>query len=372
VPHSRRLTASLLIFALTAAVPLFAQESSDVREEVEVGRVIADVRVIDRRDAQPIEGLSRDDFRVEVDGRPVRLESSDWIVGATPSLDGASQEEIQRIESEEGPGYPSRLIVLFFQRHTFPSRIAGMMQMLKRADEFIATLGPDDRVAILTYTSHLKLYADFTNDHDYLSELIQRRIVPYRPPPPPEPGPFPSMAAHFDHEAAKNAATPEQALLVTAKALAPLRGSKTMLYIGWGMGVRIAGAVQMRPEYAETRRALLAARVTVFPLDVTRADYHSLEGPLIRVARDTGGYYMKTYYSSYFAMNSVASIITGRYEFVFEKPDLPPGEHLIKIRLTDEARDRVQRAGHKPWLFYRWYYDDRLEAPSRVPVPIRP
>jgi VWFA-related protein len=361
-----------VILVLVATVPLIAQERTDVLEEVEVGRVIVDVRVIDRQDAQPIEGLDQDDFRVEVEGRPVRLESVDWIVGATPSLEGASQEEIRRIESEQGPGYPSRLIVLFFQRDTFPSRIAGMMQMLKRADEFIATLGPDDRVAILTYTSHLKLYADFTGDHDYLRELVRRRIVPFRPPPPPEPGSFPSIAAYFDHDAAKNAATPEQALRVTAEALKPLRGSKTMLYIGWGMGVLRGGSVQMRPEYGATRRALLEARVTVFPLDVTRADYHSLEGPLIRVARDTGGYYMKTYYSSYFAMNSIASIITGRYELVFEKPDLPPGEHFIKIRLTAEARDRVKRAGHRPWLFYRWYYDDHPNPTRQVPVPIRP
>ena len=256
--------------------------------------------------------------------------------------------------------------MLFFQRHTFPSRITGMMQMLKRADEFITTLGPDDRVAILTYTSHLKLYADFTNDHEYLRELIQRRIVPYRPPPPPGPGPFPSLAAHFDHEAARNAASPEEALRVTARALTPLRGSKTMLYIGWGMGFMSGGAVQMRSEYPAALRALLDARVTVFPLDVTRADYHSLEGPLIRVARDTGGYYMKTYYSSYFAMDSIASIIMGRYELVFEKPDLPPGKHSITIRLTKEARRRVKAAGNRPWLFYRWSYDDRPDAPGSV------
>jgi len=357
-----RLVVPVLILAL-CEFPLSAQEPSDVREEVEVGRVLVDVRVIDSRTARPITGLGRDDFEVEVDGRPVRIDSVDWMVGATPSLEGLPRDEIARIEREQGPGYPARLIVLFFQRHTIPSRIVGLMNMLKRADEFVAGLNPDDQVAILTFDSHLKLYADFTTDHARLREMIRRRIVPFRPPPPPEPGPFPSLAVHFDTEAARRAAYPEEALLVIANALAPLRGSKTMLYIGWGMGVMSGGVVQMRPEYGPARRALLDARVTVFPLDVTRADYHSLEGPLIQVAQDTGGYYMKTWYSSYFAMDSIASIITGRYELVFEKPDLPPGQHVIRVHLTDEARRRIKSGKERPWLFYRDSYDDRPHVP---------
>ena len=98
VPLVRRLTASGLILALTLGLPLLAQESSDVREEVEVARVIVDVRVIDRKDAQPIEGLGPGDFRVEVEGRRARIESADWIIGATPSLDGLPEEEIRRVE----------------------------------------------------------------------------------------------------------------------------------------------------------------------------------------------------------------------------------------------------------------------------------
>jgi VWFA-related protein len=365
--------ASVLILVLFGP-PLRAQEPSDVREEVEVGRVIVDVRAINSKTALPIMGLGRDDFEVEVDGRPVRVESVEWMVGAAPALQGLTPEEQERIEREQGPGYPARLIVLFFQRNTFPTRIAGLMTMLDRAGEFVKGLNPDDQVAVLTYDSHLELNADFTTDHAWLHDLIRTRIVPYRPPPPPGPGPFPSLAAHFDAEAARRAACPEEALRVIAEALAPLRGSKTLLYIGWGMGVLSGGVVQMRPEYGPARRALLDARVSVFSMDVTRADYHSLEGPMIQVARDTGGYYMKTYYSSYFAMDSIANIIGGRYELVFEKPELPPDQHLIRVRLTDAARTRVKGAGERPWLFYREYYDDRRveRGPETfVPVPAR-
>jgi hypothetical protein len=112
----------------------------------------------------------------------------------------------------------------------------------------------------------------------------------------------------------------------------------------------------MRPEYGPARRALLDARVSVFSLDVTRADYHSLEGPLIQLARDTGGYYMKTYDSSYFAMDSVAKIVQGRYELVFEKPDLPPGLHPIRVRL------RNRKDHPRSQLFFREYYDNRPDT----------
>jgi VWFA-related protein len=338
VPRAAHSFALIAAFAALIS-PLQAQEKSDVREEVEVGRVVVDVRVVDR-DAVPILDLDVEDFIVEVDGDPVRVESVDWIVGANPELDGLPSEEVWRMERQRNEAFPSRLIVLFFQRHTLPSRIVGLMLMLKRAREFVESLGPDDRVAILTFDTHLRLFSDFSNDRDALAELIRRKIVPYRPPPLPEAGPFPSLARYFDHES-------------------PLKGSKTLLYIGWGMGVINGGMVQMRPEYGPARRALMDARVSVFSLDVTRADYHSLEGPLTQVARDTGGLYIKTYYSSYFAMDSVASIITGRYELVFEKPDLPPGEHLIRVKLTKASRERIRAENRKPLLFFREYYDDR-------------
>jgi VWFA-related protein len=356
---------STLVLAALLVPTLQAQEQSDVREEVEVGRVVVDVRVVDRH-ARPIADLEMDDFRVKVDGRPVAVESVEWMVGANPPLADLPPEQLRWMEEERIEGFPSRLIVLLFQRHTLPSRMVGLMLMLKRAREFVEDLGPNDRVAILTFDTHLRLYSDFSTDREALAEMIRRKIVPYRPPPLPEAGPFPSLAKHFDHDAARRATSPEEALLVIAQALAPLKGSKTLLYIGWGMGVFNGGVVQMRPAYGPARRALLDARVSVFPLDVTRADFHSLEGPLIRVARDTGGVYVKTFYSSYFAMDSVAGIIAGRYELVFEKPDLPPGLHVIRVNLTPEARERLAREKRKPLVFFRENYDDRAAVPSQL------
>ena len=82
------------------------------------------------------------------------------------------------------------------------------------------------------------------------------------------------------------AATPETALLLTARALEPLRGPKALVFFGWGMGTLSGSMVFLDADYGPARQALLDARVTVFSLDVTDADYHTLEVGLEQVAAE--------------------------------------------------------------------------------------
>ena len=333
----------LLAAAAPMVSPLTAQESV-LKEEVEVARVVVDLRVVDRH-GQPIPGLGPDDFRVRVDGKEVRIETVEWVTGASPRVEFPSEVEGSVEEILVSP--PGRLIVLFFQRHIYVTRMVGLMKALERAREFVQTLNPEDHLAILSFDTHLDLYSDFTQDRDHSLRILEESIVPYRPPPPIEAGAFPSLAKHFDAKAARRVTSAEAGLLVTAKALKHLPGSKSLIFIGYGMGTFVGGAVQMRPEYSDARRTLMDARTAVFTLDVTRADYHTLQSPLIKVARDTGGLYRKTFYSGYVAMDAVARAISGHYELVFEKPDLPPGRHWMKINLRERRAD----------LYHRWFYD---------------
>jgi hypothetical protein len=64
-----------------------------------------------------------------------------------------------------------------------------------------------------------------------------------------------------------------------------------MIYTGWGLGNFFGGTVTMTPEYDEARESIARARMTVFVLDVTQANYHSLETGLETIAEDTGGTY---------------------------------------------------------------------------------
>jgi VWFA-related protein len=222
--------------------------------------------------------------------------------------------------------------------------------MSLQARRFLETLLPSDRVAVVSYDSHLKLRQDFTNDRAKLEVAIHDAI---RTGTSDEPIRIesPSVAKNFDFAAARHAYTPEAGLFVLARALARIPGGKTMLYFGWGLGT-IGGIGG--PNFAERRdfrnalKSLADARVSIFTLDVTDADYHSLEASLQNVSDLTGGIYQKTHIFANLAMDRVRRAISGRYVLVFKAPEGPRGQHTIQVNL----------ASHKGEVNVRQYYDD--------------
>ena len=315
------------------------------REEARVERVVVDAYVTDRS-GDPIPDLGPADFRVRVDGRTVELESAEWIPADLPELPVAGG-------LSSGPpvhSAPGRLIVFFFQTDYEPSRLVGLVRMSLQARRFLETLLPSDRVAVVSYDSHLKLRQDFTDDRGKLEAAIHDAI---RTGTSDEPIRIesPSVAKHFDFSAARHAYTPEAGLFVLSRALARIPGGKTMLYFGWGLGT-IGGIGG--PNFAERRdfrnalKSIAAARVSIFTLDVTDADYHSLEASLQNVSDLTGGIYQKTHIFANLAMDRVRRAISGRYVLVFKKPEGPRGQHTIEVNL----------ASRKGEVNARQYYDD--------------
>ncbi|HET9314734.1 MAG TPA: hypothetical protein VFQ51_04055, partial [Vicinamibacteria bacterium] len=279
-----------------------------------------------RRDLQP------SNFRVKVDGRQVAVESVHWIDGATPYAEGLSPEYASSVGAPEVPR--GRLIVFFFQKDLEPSRAPGLMRMMHEAARMLDTLGPDDRVAVASFDSHLKLWTDFTDDRQALRRAIRHAILLEDRPPEIVEGAFPSLAAAFDPTAAVHAATPEKGLLVLAEALRVLPGAKTLAFFGWGLGRLTPLGVRMEADYGPAAATLLDARTTVFSLDVTDADYHSLEVGLEQVAYDTGGFYARTHDFSASAMKRLRRALMGHYVLVFERPPLPRGAHRVNVDLV--------------------------------------
>ena len=260
-------------------------------EEIEVRISTVTVRVIDVA-GRAIPDLGPADFKVSVGGEVAAVESVDWIA---PSTERFSQEELAEL-ARSGVTVPSpgRLIVFFVQTDLHPTRTPGHLRLLPEIRRLLETFNPDDQVAVVSFDSHLKLRQDFTRDLETVDDAIWRGIRTGREDEM-APGRFPSLARHFDFDAAKRAASPEEALRVVGDALLPLPGEKVMIYTGWGLGAYFAGTVVMTPDYDDAHAALTRARVTVFVLDITRADYHSLEIGLETIAEDTGGTYEKTY-----------------------------------------------------------------------------
>ena len=321
----------LLAASLVAVEPAVGQDARfDAR--LDVNRVLLTARVLDRHN-HPILGLGPRDFRVEVDGEAATVESVEWVPGSAAYPGGLPPTEAAA--AGVPPALPGRLVVFFFQNDFGFSRarLVGLMRMAPRARRFLDTLSERDLVAILSFDSHLKLQVDFTADRTTLADAIEPRAL-LREPGRLEPGVHPSLATWFDHEAALRAATPERALLVTARALRELPGAKTLVLFGWGLGHFSASGVRMDRDYEPARRELLAAGVTVFSMDVTDADFHSLEVGLVQVAEDTGGFYAKTHLFPDLAMARLDEAMQGHYELVFERPEPRRGPGVLEVTLV--------------------------------------
>ena len=325
------------------------------REEARVERVVVDAYVRGA-DGEPMPDLTVSDFRVLVDGRRVPLESAEWISAGTPeSATAAAGTEPQPGDAAIEPAPrdappPGRLLIFFFQTSFEITRLDGFLRMAIQAHRFVRTMLPTDRIAVVSFDSHLKLRQDFTSDHAKLDRAINDAILA-GPPPPPDPESSPVLARYFDFYGAMKAETPERALLLIARAAQPIPGAKSMLFFGWGLGT-IGGAsgpnaTEVRDYYAALRR-IAAARISIFTLDVSDADYHTLETSLRLVSDATGGIYEKTHIFPRLAMDRVRRAISGRYQLVFKRPDGPSGFHEVKVELTTRKGEITART----------YYED--------------
>jgi VWFA-related protein len=299
-----------------------------LREHVEVERVLVEARVVDAR-GQPLRGLRPEHFRVTLGGRDVGVESVFWVEGAEPPLPDDAREA-----GVAAPAPAGRLLVFFFQKDLERSRIPGLMKMTREAAALLDRLSPDDRVAVASFDSHLKLWVDFTRDRDLARRALEHSILFGGRPPAPRSFHPPALGPSFDRVAAQRAATPETALRVLGEALADVPGAKSLVFFGWGLGRFSGGGVRLERDYEPARRALLEARTSVFTLDVTNADYHSLEVGLEQVSYDTGGFYAKTHVFQAQALRRLEGALAGHYVLVLEAPRLPPGRHTLRVRLA--------------------------------------
>ena len=312
---------------------------------VEVRRIITEVRVVDF-DGWPVLGLGPGDFRVKVGGERAEVRSVLWI----PSTAEASgTEKTDRPSTVLHPGKPEgRLIVVLFQTDfsMHRSRTTGLVRMAPRASDFVAGLGPGDKVAVLVYTSRLQLRADFTDDHEAIAELLTpQEVLRGRVEPPASSGP--SLGRHLDADDAKNAASMADALELIGEALKPIPGTKSLVLFGYALGRMSAGSrITIDDGYRRAMEALSASRTSVFSLDVTDADAHSLALGLRTIAEDTGGFYVKTHQFPDIAMKKLVRVISSYYELeIIPPPDLED-DYTIKVSLDRPHTDVYVRQDH--------------------------
>ncbi len=257
---------------------------------------------------------------------------------------------------------PGRLIVMFFQTDYEPSRLIGLIRMAAQARQFLYKMLPSDRVAVASFDSHLKLRQDFTDDHDKIERAINASLM-RKNDAGLDPDSHPALGRHLDLAAARKASTPERALALLADALTPIPGGKSMLYFGWGLGT-VGGLSGPNPAEArawrDAMRGMAAARVSIFTLDVTDADFHSLEVYLEQISDLTGGRYEKTHIFPGLAMQRVERAISGRYVLVFVKPRSYHGAHAIDVDVPGHKARTCRRGSTTRtrnfgfWIFGFW------------------
>ena len=345
-------------FAAAVSSPAMAQDAArgGFRDEARVERIVLDAHVTDPQ-GEAIPGLDRKNFRVVVDGWNVPLESVEWVSADVPEVAAPALAPDEIFGAPAPPPIPAfaeaapgRLLIFFFETDYTISRLQGLMRMSLQARHFLDTLLPTDRVAVLSFDSHLKLRQDFTADRTKILAAISGAMRTGEPPrAKPEPGP--SLARHFDARGALRAVTPEKALALISRAAEPIPGGKSLLFFGWGLQT-IGGMSGPNPRDAvdldDAMNALAQARITIFTLDVTDADYHSLQGTLEQISDRTGGTYAKTNLFPGLALDRVRRAIAGRYVLVFRKPDGPRGHHEVRVELV----------GQKGRVLSRGYYED--------------
>lgn len=332
------------VLPLVLGASLAPAQEHGFLDVVEVSRVLLDVRVVDAG-GRTIHSLGVADFRVLVDGVAVALEAVEWVPAA-PAVGAPQRAEPDDLAAP--PIAPGRLIVILVQKDFHRSRLDGLMRVKRRAAALLRRLPPSDRVAVVSMDSRLRLWLDFTGDRAAAAEVIERSII-LETPSPVAPGPFPSLGLHWDERAARDAACPESALRVLGDALKPLPGPKTVLFLGWGLGRLSYPQVVMTREWPGALAALTAARVTVFVLDITDADFHSLEVGLMTLAEETGGCYARTHLFPDLAMQRVEGALAGHYVLVFERPARPAGRHQVRVELV----------GRRGTVMARPFYEDQ-------------
>lgn len=104
-----------------------------------------------------------------------RVESAEWI-GATPPDD--SRRSTPAAPPSDHASVDGRLIVFLVQKSLQHGRIGGLMRTLCDSGPFFQTFTPHDRIAVLSFDSHLRMFLDFTDDRERVRPLRRAARAP--------------------------------------------------------------------------------------------------------------------------------------------------------------------------------------------------
>ncbi|MEM7052568.1 MAG: hypothetical protein AAF604_23090 [Acidobacteriota bacterium] len=317
--------------------PAFVPPTAAFGETVEVALRSLAVRVVDSRGVA-LENLAPEHFEVTTGRRRERqnlpVVAVDWIASSPPGRaadatppSAPRRRDLGGADGESGEG---QSIIFFVQPDMHAVRTVGHLRILPQVRAMLDLLPAADRAAVVSFDSHLKLWQDLTHDRSAVFDAVERSVR-FSAKPSGRRTTGPGLADHWDRQAALDAARPETALRLVAEALEALPGEKAMVYLGWSLGRFDGRGVSMGQDYGPAVQALERARTTVFVLDITDADFHTLEVGLQRVAADTGGTYERTHIFTGQVVRRLARTLAGFYRLSIQTDELPAD---VEVRLV--------------------------------------
>jgi hypothetical protein len=179
------------------------------QQSIDVALVSQRVRIVDLG-GSPIRGLVPSDLRVRVGKREIPVVALEWVeegqeeVSAAPGAGEAATGDATPPSAVAPAPSPSagRLVVVFVEADLHPSRISGQLRLRPYTRALLAGLQANDRVAVVSFDSHLKLWQDFSDDSVATHAAIDRAMLFSEERPVPEASPV-SFAAGFPHAQAR-------------------------------------------------------------------------------------------------------------------------------------------------------------------------
>jgi VWFA-related protein len=197
---------SIIAIFLSAWLPIAAQQplavsKKDVVISTTTQLVVEDV-MIKSKDGKPIAGLKPSDFTITEDGKPQKISVFEFQtleegapgapppapsvkpsteIAAAKSKDKSDVKPVTAVQiSPERPGdlkYRNRrLMVMFFDMTSMPIQDQKRAQVA--ALKFLHTqMTPADVMAIMTFSSDVKVMEDFTDDRDVLEKDIKSLVI---------------------------------------------------------------------------------------------------------------------------------------------------------------------------------------------------
>ena len=277
-----------------------------------------------------IPNLSASDFAVTIEGTTAKIDTVEWVPADAATVQNEST--FQRQSSPAPTATNDRWIVFLYQKHPDLSDVEGFMRLSREMDNLTKVVGQHDHVAVLSFDTSLHYWLDFTNDTQRVRQVMTHDLL-VAAPPAVGVDVFPALTARLSPETAAKTYSIEQSLRLLGTSLEALPGPKTIVVFGYGMGtwLRRFGIVLMDRDFVEMLTSLERARVSVFCVDITKAEYHPREEGLRVVADETGGFYIQSYSAPVF--DRLEGALAGYYVLFVVPPDASTGERRIDVKV---------------------------------------